>query len=70
MFFEAVEVGFCGVVDDFDSAGGVSRCDEVEAVGACTVGECCDGLDVALCGVAVPCVDVVHGVVGAEEEVA
>lgn len=27
-------------------------------------------MDVALCGVAMPCVDVVHGVVGAEEEVA
>lgn len=70
MFFEAVEVVFPGVVDDFDAAGGVSLCDEVEAVGAGAVGEDGEGLDVALCGVAVPCVDVVHGVVGAEEEVA
>lgn len=68
--FEGVEVGFCGVVDDFDAAGVVAVGDEVEAVGADAVGEGCDGLDVALCGVAVPCVDVVHGVVGAEQKVA
>ena len=70
VFFEAVEVGVGGVVDDFDAAGGVSLGDEVEAVGAGAVGEDGDRLNVAVGGVAVPCVDVVHGVVGAEEEVA
>lgn len=68
--FEAVEVGVGGVVDDFDAAGGVAQGDEEEAVGAGAVGEDGDGLDGALSGVAVPGVDVVEGVVGAEEEVA
>ena len=70
VFFEAVEVGVDRIVDDFDAAGGVSLRDEVEAVGTGAVGAAGDGLDGSLCGVAVPCVDVVHGVVCAEEEVA
>ena len=70
VLLQPVEVGFCGVVYDFYAAGAVSEGDEVEAVCAGTVGEDGDGLDGAECGVAVPCMDVVHGVVGAKQEVA
>jgi len=54
----------------FYFAGAEAVGNEVESVFLCAVGECAGGFYVALCGVAVPSVDLVMGVVGHEGECA
>lgn len=71
-----VGVSFCSVgvaafvVDGFQPSGSVALGDEVEAVGGVAVGKGCDAFDAACGFVAMPGVDVVHGVVGHFEELA